>query len=45
MPDQPRNCPPRVHREKLGIELGKIQFYGQLGNCAGAYYFRKNDQS
>ena len=45
MPNQPRNCPVHVHRETLGIELGKIPFYGQPGNCVGAYYFIKNDQS
>ena len=43
--DQPRNCPAQVHREKLGIELGKMPFYGQPGNCARAYYFRKRDRS
>ena len=45
MPDQPRNCPAQVHRAKLGNKLRKMPFYGQLGNSAGAYYFRKRDQS
>ena len=45
MPDQPRNCPAQVHREKLSIKLGQIPFYGQPGNCVGAYYFRKRDRS
>ena len=45
MPDQPRNCPAQMHRENLIIELRKIPFYGQPGNCARAYYFRKRDRS
>ena len=45
MPDQLRNCHAQVHREKLGIELGKMPFYCQTGNCVGAYYFRKRDRS
>ena len=45
MPNQPRNYPTQVQREKLGIELGKMPFYGQPGNCAGAYYFIKRDRS
>ena len=45
MPDQLRNRPAQVYREKLGIELGKMPFYGQLRNCAGAYYFRKRNRS
>ena len=43
MPDQPRNCPTQVHREKLGIELGKMPFHGQPGNFVGEYYFIKRD--
>ena len=45
MPNQPRNCHAQVHREKLGIEMGKMSFYGQQGNCARAYYFIKRDRS
>ena len=45
MPDQPRNYPAQVDIEKLGIELGKMPFYGQPGNCAGTYYLRKRDRS
>ena len=43
MHDQLRNYPAQVYREKLGIELRKMPFYGQLGNCAGAHYFRKRN--
>ena len=35
MPNQPKYCPAHVHKEKLGIELGKMPFYGQPRNCAG----------
>ena len=45
MPDQLRNCPAQVYREKLGIELGKMSFYGPLGNCAGTYHFKKRNRS
>ena len=45
MPNQTRNCPEQVHREKLGIELEKMPFYGQPGNCVGAYYFIKRDRN
>ena len=45
MPNQPKNCPAQMHREKLGIELRKMPFYGQPGNYAMAYYFRKWDRS
>ena len=45
MPNKPKNYSTQVHREKLGIELKKMPFYGQPGNCVGAYYFRKWDQS
>ena len=30
-----------MHRETPGTELGKMPFYGQLGNYTGAYYFKK----
>ena len=43
MPNQPGNIPTKVHREKLSTELGKMPFYGKLGNCTGAYYFRKKE--
>ena len=45
MPKEFRNCPAQVYREELGIELGKMPLYGQLGNCVGAYYFRKGNRS
>ena len=41
MLDQPRNYPAEMHRKKLCIELGKMTFYGQPGNCVGAYYSEK----
>ena len=42
---QPRNYPTQVHREKLGVELGKMPFYGQPENCAKAHYLRKRNRS
>ena len=43
MPNQPRNCPAQVYREKPGFELGEMPLYDQLGNSTGAHYFRKRD--
>ena len=41
MPNQPRNCPAKVYREKPGFELGEMPFYGQSGNSTRAYYSEK----
>ena len=43
MPDQLRNCPAGVHREELVTELGKMPFYGQVGNSIGTYYFKEGN--
>ena len=41
MPDQPRNCPAQVHREKLGIELGKCHFMVNQGIVLGHIILEK----
>ena len=43
MPNQPRNYPAQVYREKPGFELGEMPLHGQLGNSAGAHYLIKRD--
>ena len=43
MPNQPRNCPAQVYREKPGFERGEMPLHCHLGTSVGAHYLRKRD--